>query len=86
VAERKRPEARPSRLVVEYSGPGEEELVLQLRRSAGTRKEPVREWVLSALRHELERLDRQAWAQPERQVRELPRGAEPARDDDPQGG
>ena len=58
VAERKRPEGeRPSRLTIEYYGPGEDELITRLRVSAVQRKEPVRDWVLRAIRHELERLE-----------------------------
>ena len=67
VAERKRPEERPSRLTIEYYGPGEDELITRMRVSAVQRKEPVRDWVLRAIRHELERLDRQDRAQRERQ-------------------
>lgn len=60
VAERKRPEGeRPSRLTIEYYGPGEDELITRLRVSAVQRKEPVRDWVLRAIRHELERLERE---------------------------
>lgn len=80
VAERKRPEERPSRLVVEYYGPGEEELVLRLRLSAVRRKEPVREWVLQAIRERLARLEPAG----ESDAREPPRGAE-GRAADPQG-
>jgi hypothetical protein len=58
VPARKRPAERPSRLTIEYYGPGEDELITRLRVSAVQRKEPVRDWVLRAIRHELERLDR----------------------------
>jgi hypothetical protein len=67
VAARKRPEERPSRLTIEYYGPGEDELITRLRVSAVQRKEPVRDWVLRAIRHELERLERQERAQPEQE-------------------
>lgn len=55
VAERKRPLGRPSRLVVEYYGEGEAALVLRMRHAALERGEPVREWVLRAIRTQLER-------------------------------
>jgi hypothetical protein len=58
VAERKRPEARPPRLVIEYYGEGEAALVLRMRHAALERGEPVREWVLRAIRAQLEREER----------------------------
>ncbi len=56
VAERKRPEGeRPSRLVIEYYGADEERLILRLRHDALDRGQPVRDWVLQAIRERLER-------------------------------
>jgi hypothetical protein len=46
-------------LTIEYYGPGEDELITRLRVSAVQRKEPVRDWVLRAIRLELERLERE---------------------------
>jgi len=59
VAERKRPEERPARLTIEYYGPGEDDLITRMRVSAVQRKEPVRDWMLRAIRNELERLERE---------------------------
>jgi hypothetical protein len=59
VAERKRPEGRPARLVIEYYGEGEAELVLRMRHDALERGQPAREWVLQAIRERLERLERE---------------------------
>jgi hypothetical protein len=61
VAERKRPEGeRPSRLVIEYYGPDEERLILRLRHDALDQGQPVREWVLQAIRERLERQRRES--------------------------
>jgi hypothetical protein len=69
VAERKRPEGeRPERLAIEYYTPEEVTLVRRVRAQAALRGERVREWVLRALRTQLER--------EEREERELPRVAE----------
>jgi hypothetical protein len=65
VAERKRPEGeRPSRLVVEYYGADEERLVLDMRHDALERGEPVRDWVLQAIRERLVRLKREGQPPP----------------------
>ena len=65
VAERKRPEGeRPARLTIEYYGPGEDELITQMRVSAVQRKEAVRDWMLQAIRERLERLQREGQPPP----------------------
>lgn len=56
VANRKRPEnERPQRLTIEVYGPDDLGVVRRLRAAAALRGEPVRVWLLRAIRAQLER-------------------------------
>lgn len=44
-------------MVIEYYGADEERLILRLRHDALDRGQPVRDWVLQAIRERLERGD-----------------------------
>jgi hypothetical protein len=56
VAQRKRPEdERPQRLTIEVYGDEEITLVRHMRSAAALRGERVREWLLRAIRAQLER-------------------------------
>jgi hypothetical protein len=53
---RKRPEGeRPTRLTIEVYEPDADLLLRQMRAAAALRGEPVREWLLRAIRAQLER-------------------------------